>query len=126
MRRVLDKSRLFSAEEVVHLALPVRMSFEALRTGRGTPADYQELALAINTSLVRAMAIDPTAATAVGRAAAALTRCVERYTRTGKFGFDGPGIGDIAEAIDFHDQLLQNSTPELMLNAGLIAIKGHP
>jgi hypothetical protein len=115
--RVMSRIQPFTPDEVLRLSMPIRLSFESLRNGTGTHSDYKDLAIAINTSLIRAMEIDPIAEEMVKRAVEAMTRCAERFQRTGKYGFDGPAIGDIAEAVDFHDQLLQLSTPQQMVGA---------
>lgn len=115
--KLMNKVQLFTPEELRRLELPIRVSFEAMRLGRGSQSDYQDLADAINVAMVRAESIDPVAELMVLRARDAMMRLLERFTRTGRWGFDGPAIVEVGDAVEFHEQLLRLSTPQQMIDA---------
>ena len=114
---LIAKLQPFTPEELRRLSLPIRVSFESLKKGAGTYSDYQDLADAINVSMVRAEEIDPLAEAMVLRARDAMVRVVQRFECTGVWVFDGPAIGEVAEALDFYDQLLEMSSPQQMHDA---------
>lgn len=99
-----------------------RISFESLKKGTGGYTDYADLADAINVSMVRAEKIDPQAVAMVMLAHDAMMRVAERFERTEQWGFDGPAIAEVAEALDFYDQLLALSTP-LQMHMALLEVK---
>lgn len=115
--KVMTKLQPFTPEELTRLELPIRVSFEAMKSGKGSQSDYQDLADAINVAMVRAEAIDPMAELMVLKARDAMMRLLERFTRTGRWGFDGPAIAQVEEAVEFHEQLLRLSTPQQMIDA---------
>ena len=117
MFKVINKIEPFTPAELLRLELPVRLSFEALRTGAGTESDFHDLCAAINTSMVRSEAVDPLCEQTAIAARDALMRCWQRFQRTGKFGFDGPGLGEVEAGIDLHEQLIRLSTPLQMITA---------
>lgn len=115
--KMMSKFQLFTPEELTRLQIPIRVSFEALKSGHGTHSDYQDLADAINCAMIRAESIDPIAEAMVLRARDAMLRLLDRFRRTSRWGFDGPAIAEVAEAVDFHEQLLRLSTPQQMMDA---------
>ena len=117
MFKTLNRIEPFNAEELMRLELPVRLSFEALRTGAGTESDFHDLCAAINTSMVRSEAVDPLCEQTAIAARDALMRCWQRFQRTGRFGFDGPGLSEVEAGIDLHEQLCRLSTPLQMIEA---------
>ena len=117
MFKVINKIEPFTPAELLRLELPVRLSFEALRTGAGTESDFHDLCAAINTSMVRSEAVDPLCEQTAIAARDALMRCWNRFERTGRFGFDGPGLSEVEAGIDLHEQLCRLSTPLQMIEA---------
>ena len=117
MFKVINKIEPFTPAELLRLELPVRLSFEALRTGAGTESDFHDLCAAINTSMVRSEAVDPLCEQTAIAARDALMRCWNRFERTGKLGFDGPGLSEVEAGIDLHEQLCRLSTPLQMIEA---------
>jgi hypothetical protein len=115
--KVINRLEPFTPDELMRLELPIRMSFEAIKTGRGTLQDISDIGVAINTTMVRAEAIDPLCLQTAIAARDALLRCLHRYNATGKVGFDGPAIADVELGIDLHEQLLRLSTPVQMADA---------
>ena len=119
--RVIALTEPFNEHELRELLLPIRESFEALRTGRATERDVSDLSSVINTTVMRTADIHPTALEAANTASRALIRVVERYQRTHRWGLDGPGIAELEVGIDLHEQLCRLSTPRQMREAALKA-----
>lgn len=115
--RVMNRLEPFNASELLRLELPIRISFEALKTGAGTEQDFHDLAAAINTTMVRSEAVDPLCEQTAIAARDALMRTWGRFEKTARWGFDGPALLEIADAIDLHEQLIRNSTPLQMIDA---------
>lgn len=115
--KVMNKLQPFTPAELLQLELPIRVSFEALRTGQGTERDWSDIVAAINTTIIRSRDIDPQCEQVAGAASEALVRMWHRAQSTGRWGFDGPGISKVAMGIDLHEQLCRLSTPAQMLDA---------
>lgn len=113
----------YTAEELVRLKLPIRAAYDELKAGRGTQQHWADLSVAVNTSLIRAESIHPLVEQTAIQARDALVRMRDRYMRTGRWGFDGPGIGEVLAGVELHEELLDNSTPQQMLQAGREARK---
>ena len=117
MFKTINKIEPFNASELLRLELPIRMAFEALRTGRGTESDFHDLCAAINTTMVRSEAVDPLCEQTAIAARDALMRCWHRHQRTGVWGFDGPALLEVDAGISLYEQLVRNSTPVQMIEA---------
>ncbi len=117
MFKTVSKIEPFTAAELLRLELPIRLSFEAIRTGQGTENDFHDLAAAINTTMVRSEDVDPLCELTAVSARDALMRCWHRHERTGRWGFDGPGLSEIEAGISLHEELIRNSTPLQMIEA---------
>lgn len=115
--KLMNKLQPFTPDELLKLELPIRMAFEAIKTGRGTLQDISDLGVAINATMVRAESIDPLCLQTAIAARDALLRCLHRHTATGRVGFDGPAIAEVELGIDLHEQLLRLSTPLQMADA---------
>ncbi len=115
--KVMNKLTPFNDIELLRLELPIRLAFEALRTGLGTENDFHDLAAAINTTMVRSEDVDPLCELTAVSARDALMRCWHRHERTGRWGFDGPGLSEIEAGISLHEELIRNSTPLQMIEA---------
>ena len=117
MFKVMNKLTPFNDIELLRLELPIRLAFEALRTGQGTESDFHDLAAAINTAMVRSEQVDPLCEQTAIAARDALMRCWHRHERTGVWGFDGPALLEVEAGIDLHEQLIRLSTPLQMIEA---------
>lgn len=109
--RVMSRLQPFTPDELLKLELPIRMAFEAIKTGRGTLQDISEIDAAINATMVRAEKLDPLCRQTAMVSRDALLRCLHRYNATGRVGFDGPAIAEVELGIDLYEQLLRLSTP---------------
>ena len=121
--KTMNKVRPFDQDEQLRLNLPVRVSFESMKTGKGTDDDFHSVAAAVNVAMMMAEKIDPMVEETAIRARDALVRCLARRKRTGVWGFDGPALMDIPPAIDLHEQLVANQTPLQMQKAMLEVIR---
>jgi hypothetical protein len=111
MFKVMNKIEPFTGDEQAQINTPVRIAFEMMRTGNGVEDHFQTLAGSINVTMVLAEKIDPLCEKTAIAARDALVRCIERHKKTGKWGFDGPALTEILDAIDLHEQLIANQTP---------------
>lgn len=119
MHRVLALTQPFTDAELNDLLIPIRESFEALRTGQATDRDVSDIVAAVNVASLMAMKIHPDAIKVAHDAVYALGRCVDRHKRLGKWGLDGPAVADIEQGISLHEQLCKLSTPRQMRDAAL-------
>lgn len=117
MFRTINKIEPFTPAELMRLELPIRMSFEAIKTGKGVESDFHDLAAAINTTMVRSEQIDPLCEQTAIAARDALMRTWHRFEATGRLGFDGPALSQIEAGIELHEQLIRLSTPLQMVQA---------
>ena len=115
--KVIKMIEPFNASELLRLELPIRMSYEALRNGKGTEDDWSDIAAAINVTVVRARAVDALCEQTASDASDALLRVYHRAQRTGRWVFDGPGLAQVAQGIDLHEQLCELSSPLQMMDA---------
>ncbi len=122
--RVLTLNAPYTPEQITGIVLPIRLSFEALRTGAATDRDVSDLITAINVTIVRSLAVHKKAVDVAALAGRSLARCVDRHSRTGRWGLDGPGIADLEQGIDLHEQILTLSRPLDMVEA-LRTVKGE-
>ena len=111
LHHLMNRLAPFTPSEFARISLPIHLSLESLKKGTGNYGDYADLADAINVSMVRAEQIGPQAIDMLGLARDAMVRTAKRFADTGRWGFDGPAITEVTDAVDFYDQLLQLSTP---------------
>lgn len=99
------------------IMVTLRLAFEKLKTGIAVIEDFDRLAAAINVGLIRAELIDPLAEETMVKGVAALVHCGEIHQRHGKFGFAGPELTDMNDAVNLYEDILRLSTPKQMLVA---------
>ena len=114
MFKLINRIEPYTDQDVVKLALPARMAFEAIKTGTGTTDDFDELAVSVNSTMVRSESIDELCVQTCIIAQEALLRCKQRYLRTGRFGWDGLALQQVPPALDLHEEVMANSTPHQM------------
>ncbi len=101
MQHQLDHSQ----KQTIGLAL--RTLLEALRLGKADEHAFHNLAAAVNVSLVLCeRGIGEEYLDLVKRAQDALLRLYQRGRQSGRWVMDGPGLNDLREAIDLHEQHL--------------------
>lgn len=103
--RVLGRVQSFTPDEQAQLNLPVFLALDSIAHGKGTEGDFHTLAAAVNVAMVCAERIDPLVEKTCTDARDALMRVLERHTKHGTWGFDGPGYLAVKEAADVYQQL---------------------
>lgn len=114
---LLRDCRPYEEREINLDLVKIREAFIRLKDGSADTEDFRRVAVAINLAKVRAMDIDDILANAIEDAQDAMTRCKERFTKHGRYGFDGQGLQITEYAIDAHEEILKNSSPKLMEDA---------
>lgn len=101
----------------------MRDAFVTIKAGQANPHDSREfdlLAHALGVTYLRACDIAGTdefdnPMLPIWRAGnEALRRCKDRYTKLGRWGFDGPALDELDAAIELHETILQSSSPAQM------------
>ena len=123
MFKTINKLVLYTDDEMLRITMPIRLSFEKLRSGHGAESDFHELAAAVNSTLIRGEQIDPLCEHTAIAARDALMRCWHRFERTGRWGFDGPALLEVEAGIDLHEQMCKLSSPLQMMNSMKTVIK---
>ncbi len=135
---VLQKCRAYTAEPIPGTSmvgtitaatksmLKVREAYVAIKTRTTVPAnthDFDLLTRALAVATIRGCQIggtDPACnpiLPVMVTGNAALRRLLDRRRATGQWGFDGPAIEEVAEAIDIYDLIISQSTPAQMMAA---------
>ena len=114
LQRVLGRIQPFTPDELLQLNMPPRLSYEALKTGKGEEDDFHTLAAVVNVCLVAGEKIGDECVEAAKAAQDALMRSLARNKLFGRWGLDGPAIQDLSVALEIHEQLLSLSTPSQM------------
>ncbi len=89
----------------------VRSAFEALKNGTSDCAQFDRLAACINVGMIRSEEIDQLCEQTMAAAIEALGRVDAIYGRHRRYGFSGPDLQAVTEAVNLYDQILRNSTP---------------
>lgn len=97
--------------------IKTRAAFDRLRDGTADTDDFDHVAMTINMAKVRALEIDATLADMLERGQDAMQRCKDRYFRMRRFGFDGPGLMEVTDAIDATESIIDASSPLQMRHA---------
>ena len=97
--------------------IKTREAFSRLKDGSADDHDFDRVAVALNLAKVRAMSIDEGLANMLERAQGAMTETRARKERTGRWGFDGPGLVAVSEAMDAHEPIVDASSPLQMKHA---------
>jgi len=121
--KLMAKVQPFTGSERVSLSLPVRLAFEAIKSGKAVRDDFDTLAAMANICMVRSESVDPLCVETAQRGQDALMRCLRRHEATGRWGFDGPAMQEIEVVIDLYEQLLELSTPQQMKEAMLDVVE---
>lgn len=119
---LLDNARPYQSGEKAGAHVKTRSFFEDLCNGRADTDRFDHVAMVINMCKVRALDIDETLADMLERAQDAMTACQARYRRLGRFGFTGPELTHMRDAIDACEAIIDASSPLQMRSARRIAI----
>lgn len=104
------------------IMIKLHAAFADLQSGSADDDLFDRLAGAINIGIIRAEQIDALCVTPMLAARDALVRCDAIRGKHGRYGFDGPGLQAVAEALELYEQMLRNSTPKQMRAAMTLSI----
>jgi hypothetical protein len=95
----------------------VRSACDKLRDGTAGAEHFDRVAGAFNVALVRAESIDELVVDVMNAGKEAMLRCDAIWQRHRKYGFHGPDLEPLADALDMYAQIVRLSTPKLMEDA---------
>lgn len=106
----------------VKAMLHVRECFESLKTGHTAPDntnDFNTIGHAIGVAVIRAKDIENSGPMLLSllHGHAAMQRCLERWETIKLWGFDGPAIHAVTDAIEVYEAIIQASSPRQMYDA---------
>ncbi len=105
---VLDSFKTLSIDTLKMLAIQNHGALNILATGQGSEIEWTKLAYAVNITIELAhMGYGPEALEPARAARDALIACSQRYDKRGQFGFTGPEITAVKEALAYHDAQLE-------------------
>ena len=104
-------------ENADRIMVAIRLAFEKLKIGSAGGEDFDRVSAAINVGLIRAELIDPLAEETMVKGVGAMMRCADIHRRHGKFGFTGPDLELMNDAVTLYEGILRLSTPKQMLDA---------
>jgi hypothetical protein len=110
-------------DQVQRIMVLIRLSYEKLKAGHGTRADYDRVGAAANIGLIRAESIGKPLVHAFQAAGEAMLECSRIERRHGKFGFHGPDILHMNAAMDLYEEILSMSSPIQMEAAALESVE---
>lgn len=120
--KVLQGCAIIAPDLADAVMLRAHAAFDDLRHAR--PKDeltahslMHVLADTINTAMVRAEAIDPAIEPMLNLAVEAMQRADDRQAMHGHYGFDGPGLQAIRDALDIYEEILRHSSEKQMIDA---------
>lgn len=111
-----------SFDAIRRIIIDMRLSFERIKLGTATPEDFDRLAHATGVAKVRYAQIggnENEAVTLLDIADAALVRTRNRFQQSGKWGFDGPALVEVAVGLDLYEDITTQSSPAQMHDAAL-------
>lgn len=107
----------FPEAEITRILLKVHDAFARLRNGSTDVDMFDRIAAVLNVGMVRCEAIGQEGVEVFKRAQAALMAADELFGRHKRFGFTGPGLEAMKDAIALYEELLKASTPRQMADA---------
>lgn len=97
-----------------HNLVLAEQAFKDLTAGSADHDVFGVLAMAINCALVRAEAIDPLLEQTMQRAVEAMVDALGIFERHGRYGFTGPGLDAVRQALGAYDAIARASSPVQM------------
>lgn len=87
----------------------VRLAFEKLRHGTQDSHQYMRLRAAFGDGLARAAAMDEFEEVTMQAGIEALERCADIFIRHQRYGFHGPDLAVVNQAVDLYEGILRIS-----------------
>jgi len=91
--------------------LTLKIAFEALKSGSGEVHHFNDITAAFSVGVVRAEAIDPMAAVTMQRGIDAMKNCDRIQMQHGRYGFHGPDLAAVHDALELYAGILELSKP---------------
>ena len=104
-------------DHATHNLVIAESAFQQLAAGSTDHSLFDELAMAINCGLVRAESIDPLLEATFNAAVVAMTEAMGIHARHGRYGFTGPGLGAVGDALEAYGAIARQSSPQQMKHA---------
>lgn len=104
----------FPEAEITRILLKVHDAFVHLRTGGADPDMFDRIAAVLNVGMVRCEGIGQAGVEVFKAAQAALMEADRFFGAYRRFGFTGPGLQAMKDAIALYDEILKASTPKQM------------
>lgn len=116
--------------ELTDSHIQTRLEFSRLIDGSADEADFASVAVLINICTVRAIEIDEMLTAELTPAHVAMRACFDRYKTCGRFGFTGPELQVMRNAIDVCEAISGASSVTQMRHAAgiagdVVAGRGH-
>lgn len=108
---LLQSARPFESGEKAHEHLVLRAALDRLVDGSADTDDFDRVAMHINIVKIRALEIHEGLADKLELAQDAMGRCKQRWLDCERFGFEGPGLVHVREAMDVAEAIVDASTP---------------
>jgi len=100
----------FNDSEQTACALPVRVAWESMRSGKGTAEDAKTLADVIAICIMAAQNMDALVQETIEAGRVAFLGITDRFERIGRFGVDSASLLDVPPVVDFYEELLRVAT----------------
>lgn len=110
MWKVVARTTGFNQDEQVQCALPVRLAWDALRSGTAIGDDIAVLSDVIAICIVASERMDALVQETCEAGRIALAEVADRYTRVKRWGVDAKALRDIPPIVDLYEELLRNAT----------------
>lgn len=107
----------FPEAELTRILLKVDAAFEHLSSGGSDVDQFDRMAAVLNVGMVRCEEIGQRGVDVFKAAQAALMQCDELFGRHKRFGFTGPGLEAVRDAIALYADILRASSPLQMSKA---------
>lgn len=121
--RVIAGNKEQPSENADQINIAIRKSYELLKCGQASDADFDRVGAALNVGRARAELIDPLAVQTMQMGIDAMYSCAKIYQRHGRYGFTGPDIASVNDAINLYEDILRLSTPRMMCDATSVAFR---
>ena len=108
--KVVANTTGFNDAEQVACTLPVRLVWQSIITGDGTPDDLQSLADVVGICIIASQNMDALVQETCDAARIAVCAIADRYTRIKKIGVDSAALRDVPPLLDFYEELLRLAT----------------
>jgi hypothetical protein len=113
----IGASQPFPPSELTRILIKVNDAFGELKNGTTSDEMFDRMAAVLNVGMVRCEVIGQGGVEVFKAAQQALMSCDDLKSRHGKYGFTGPGITAMQDAIALYSEILKASTPLQMERA---------